>query len=809
MSSLFHRDNRSAAPFLAFLLAVSLTSWLVGCGAGNTTSSAELHASHLKQINARHLKAQAESTPALQKHAKLPRKDGLKGSASSMHANGRVVDVFDEWLVASAGTPAQVETRVTYVVYSFLTDAVLTSGQVDPQGSVHTEVWRRSADTWCPIVSGLNFSTTATVRRTLSYDRTLGIAKLDFLVGTADGSLGEIAFVDNKPTSAECSSNNVVPMYGAGFYNHVRLSYSATPLTRLKLVDVNELTGAGNNYLVYPGLKYLLAWGPQACPASFTISESGACNGGVSGTNHAGLVALRLNDGILANLASGSSGLLDPNDLPYSSDFSILDVDAVISIKKGGDPINAATFQYAVSVASGANNILGTKILTSNGSENPLGRQGYFDKSRWVSFGAGAYTPSFSLDAYSVVLWPYLDSVALAYNFMQPYLARNDQKAYVNSPGFYCDLLGASSGCVRLGESFTMVFVNPPSPFGPFPDSVFYSGSYTANTLFAPLQSFLPNGEALDAQRHYIFYADTRQSMTSDTDSKDAYTSMFRPRLLTDTRTPPQAMALPDSLTSHWPMVSSPASGYATQLKTVTIGQIEFFAAKDDRGDSRAYQIIRFDDTGYVNPADTSGKQFTGGGVMFCSSKLAPMGSAVAISGDKCTTPRPNAVGAEGFNLAAALDISPNTTYLASPSKVGYTISPSGVVYINYISQSGVIATINASDPSQKWSAGNSAWGVIATGRVAGCSQTLTPLPSPPTPDKKKTGFWKTLAEVVVVALVVAGSAELAGPFAGVIADVLINMGEKVLESAASLTGDNTYLTVYGGSQLATTCKIS
>jgi hypothetical protein len=257
-------------------------------------------------------------------------------------------------------------------------------------------------------------------------------------VGTADGSLGEIAFVDNKPTSAICSNNAVVPMYGDGFYTLVSASATATPFSRLKLVDVNELTGVGNNYLVYPGLKYLFAWGPQSCPASFLDAQTGACNGGPNLTRHAGLAAAKLTDGVAANRAI-FAGILDPTDTPYTSNFSIIDFDAVISINKGGDPTIGAMFQYAVSVASGPSNILGAKILTSTGGENPLGQQGYFDKSRWVSFGPGATTPIGLLNANSVVLMPAAGKVGMTYNFMQPYLANGPAGLnFVNSPGYLC-----------------------------------------------------------------------------------------------------------------------------------------------------------------------------------------------------------------------------------------------------------------------------------------------------------------------------------------------------------------------------------
>ena len=793
---------------LALSMALSLAFLLIGCGGGSSTPPAHLHAAHLQQIKARHLKTQAESTPALQKHAKLPRRDGLKGSASSMQANGRVVDVFDEWLVESAGTPAQVETRITYVVYSFLSDAVLSTGQVDPKGSVSTEVWRRAADTWCPIVSGLNFSTTATVRRTLNYDRTTGIAKLDFLVGTADGSLGEIAFVDNKPTSADCSINNVVPMYGSSFYTVVSPSATATPFSRLKLVDVNELTGVGDAYRVLPGLKYLFAWGPQSCPASYLDPQTGACIGGANFTSHAGLAAAKLTDGVAANSAL-FAGVLDPADTPYTSNFSIIDFDAVISIPNGGDPVNGARFQYAVSVASGSNNILGTKILTSTGGENPLGRQGYFDKSRWVSFGPGAATPIGLLNATSVVLMPAAGTVGMAYNFMQPYLANGPAGLnFVNSPGYLCSFPAGGSGCVALGESFiqqgsvTTAFGTVTFPYRAQP--------YSANTIFAPLQSFLPAGEAQEQQRKYVFYADTRElSPGNSWKPPYSYTPMFRPRLLSDTTSPLNAMQLPDGLVGAWLPPGQSSAQYVPQ-NTITVGQTEFFAAKDDQGNSRAYQIIRFDDTGFVDATDTSGKQLVKGGVMFCTSKLAASGSPLAIRGDKCVVPRPNAVGAEGFNVASALDILPGATYQASPSKVGYTLSPSGIVYINYISQNGAIATINASDPSQKWSAGDSAWTTLSNGRLAACQQTLKALPTPPS---KKFGFWSSLLsvtlDVVFYTIVDTALEAVSGPFGPFVADILLGMGESLLDAQASATGDQSYLTIYGGSALVTNCKIS
>ena len=786
------------------LIALLVMLTVVGCGGQSAPSPAVKHAAHLQKLHARHLISQTESTPALQKqmHAKLRQANGLNGLTSSMQANGRVVDVFDEWIVESAGSSTPVETRITYVVYSFMSETVLATGKVDPQGSVNTEVWRRTGDTWCPIVTGLIFSTSATLRRTLNYDRTQGIAKLDFLVGTVDGSLGEIAFVDKKPTNAICSSNDVEPMYGAGFYNPVLKSATGTPFTRLKMVDVNELTGVGGNYRVYPGVKYMFGWGPQACPASLVDGQTGNCVRGP--TTHAGLVGAKLTDGVAA---SGSilAGVIDPADTPYTSNFSILDFDAVISINAGGDPVNGASFQYAVSMASGASNILGTKILTSNGGENPLGQQGYFDKSRWVSFGPAANTPPLGLlDSRSVVLMPSSGSVGMTYNFMQPMLLWTPslllQDLYINSPGYLCRYPSGGGGCTALGESFMQVGF---PPVGIVPGANYFAAPYSGNTLFAPLKSFLSTGEAQEQQRKYIFYADTRELHPGK--MGQPYAAMFRPRLLTDTASPPLAMTLPGGLVGDFVV---PINSSQPQ-PTVTVGQMEFFAAKDYLGDSRAYQIIRFDDTGSVAPSDTSGRQLVAGGVMFCTSKLAPPGSPVAISGAACVVPRPNAVGAEGFSIASALDILPSATYQASPSKVGYTISPSGIVYLNYIAQSGAIATINATDPSQKWSAGNSAWDVLSTGRLAACLQTLKAQPSPPS---KNLGFWSRLGavfeDVVFYTIVDAAAEAVMGPFGPVLADMVLGMGESYLEDQANATGDQSYLQIYGGSVLTTTCKV-
>ena len=112
--------------------------------------------------------------------------------------NGRVVDILPRWTQEPSG-----ETEALYVVYSFLSENTLKNGSVGAPGTnVVTEVWRHTKGLWCPVSAGaMPFSVTA-VQQVAPSGRVKQASSKDpirMIVGTADGAVGEIAFVDNDP----------------------------------------------------------------------------------------------------------------------------------------------------------------------------------------------------------------------------------------------------------------------------------------------------------------------------------------------------------------------------------------------------------------------------------------------------------------------------------------------------------------------------------------------------------------------------------------------------------------------------------
>ena len=63
--------------------------------------------------------------------------------------------------------------------------------------------------------------------------------------------------------------------------------------------------------------------------------------------------------------------------------------------------------------------------------------------------------------------------------------------------------------------------------------------------------------------------------------------------------------------------------------------------------------------------------------------------------------------------------------------------------------------------------------------------------------------------DVVFYTIVDTALEAVSGPFGPFVADILLGMGESLLDAQASATGDQSYLTIYGGSALVTNCKIS
>jgi hypothetical protein len=257
-----------------------LVLYACGGGGGSGTGTRLDRSQYVARIAAKHQDIQKSSNlPIKGKAPVAPRLDELRGMTSSAQTNGRVVGMIDAWVPVGAGQSAS---RVSYVVYSFFSDGLLSSKAVtNSKSNTTTEVWRYAygQQTWCPVVTGLSMSLMAVQSRETRYDSTSGKLKIDFFTGSADGVLGEIAFTDATPLSDVCDTTSLQPV-ASTFYTVLPTKNvdNTAPIVGMKVLDVYNADDAQTTNLTPSGEKVLFAWVGGGCnsPQDFDNS-TGAC----------------------------------------------------------------------------------------------------------------------------------------------------------------------------------------------------------------------------------------------------------------------------------------------------------------------------------------------------------------------------------------------------------------------------------------------------------------------------------------------------------------------------------------------------
>jgi hypothetical protein len=237
-----------------------------------------------------------------------------------------------------------------------------------------------------------------------------------------------------------------------------------------------------------------------------------------------------------------------------------------------------------------------------------------------------------------------------------------------------------------------------------------------------------------------------------------------------------------------------------TQYSSITgmaIGQFEVFSVYDPvKQQTNLHQIFRFNDYGGYDQ-DGVQHQDTHGGIGYCVSPVS----------------RLNRPDGSGYSLALASQIAKGGSYLTSPSKVRYSVSPQGTVNITYISKAGAISTINASEITTDWTGAN-AWVTISGGQVAECNAVLIKptRPNPIAPDN----FWDSVRSKVIKAtatfIVKTVVKESAGPIvafaAGAGMDYLFGSGERAALLKKESDQYNAWVKVYDATQLQNACGV-
>ena len=119
-----------------------------------------------------------------------------------------------------------------------------------------------------------------------------------------------------------------------------------------------------------------------------------------------------------------------------------------------------------------------------------------------------------------------------------------------------------------------------------------------------------------------------------------------------------------------------------------------------------------------------------------------------------------------GYSYSLASQIAAGGSYLTSPDKVRYSVSPKGLFSITYISKAEAISTIDASEKSTDWS-GPNAWTTISAGQAAECNAVLLKPAKPDPMPGYVLGQPKHMAVKVSKFVVKAAVGEAAGPVVG------------------------------------------
>jgi len=242
----------------------------------------------------------------------------------------------------------------------------------------------------------------------------------------------------------------------------------------------------------------------------------------------------------------------------------------------------------------------------------------------------------------------------------------------------------------------------------------------------------------------------------------------------------------------------------------MAIGAFENVAVFDDaKKQTVIHQVFQFNDYGGYDQDGTQ-HQDTHGGIAHC---VYPVNTDGSLGVSACGNSRLNQPSGFGYSYSLASQIAKGGSYLTSPDKVRYSVSPKGLFSITYISKAGAISTIDASEKSTDWS-GPNAWTTISAGQAAECNAVLLK-PAKPDPMPQDT-FWDSLKHMAVKGVasfvVKAAVGEAAGPVVGFAAgkavDYLFGMGERAAQAKKEAEQYNAWVQVYDAISLQSACKI-
>ena len=780
----------------AGLLMLALSSLLPGCGGGNSSPtdaanplSAALHSQAVANTKV--------GSPLLFSSVRTLSDGSYSSQAKS---NGRVVDIFPRWTTEAGG-----ENEAIYVLYSFLSDTFLKSGALgSPSTNVVSEIWRYTPrySLWCPIVAGsLPFSVTAVSQLSRSGPPKVATNAdpVRLLVGTADGVLGQISFVDTAPDASTCNSTTFTPAPGSdSFYSVLMNSRGVGGITQMKLVDVQPPPGSDPAKNVFADTKLVYTWGGAGCALNSEVDADGSCT--TQKVQPLMYTPVRISAGTVADAAL-------PVFVPMPAGFS-------------QDP--------RADVSNVDNQVIGLDVRAqSNASDDQV------DLVLAASFSGGA-------NRVRTAAWS--SPVGTAPN----YYVRGQVPAFVDRQG-YNDLPGP-----RRGESPAFVNLTADAALSPStakvqfiypsPGSDIYGKmvncSFNSPSTCHAVATLSGGGTSFPAGPNFLpvpYQAAPVNWKTGLDPSSYLNTSLPLVGGAHLVNSPAPGLTWGNSLTStitDHAMTGSPQVS-PNFLNTAADGTQSLILSN-----ARALLVPSFDGQrvrAYLMASTIDLSPLPGGGQTSSAGQLLKGGLSLCVltfadsrwDYSACDSARPQADGeaADGYVLADATTMFGDNRYMVAPHIVRFSVAPSGAVLVYAANRPGRIARINASAGNMDWQSTSNSWSTISGGRLSTCTDVLNkpampPKPSDP-PQKLKDKFWfKSMLTTVFASVSVGleiGFTGLGNPELGLFVSGLVDEGVGLVENYAdqrdkkAIAPDGTYeqwVDVYSKVDITTACKL-
>ena len=763
---------------LALILAFVLTA----CGGGDSGGDIDVYPPVKLTRHQQFSKNSAANSPKLRSNVVV--KGGLQTSQTNQ--NGRVVDVFPVWTKDAAGEHHE----AVYVLYSFLADDVINTGTVSPTSAVNTELWRYANNAWCPIIAGsLGFSTSvAQLLRPagqVSFDRATPIR---LMVGTADGVVGQIAFVDPEPTSPLCKPVQAPPGT-TSLYTVMHETGMRGGITNMKLVDVAPafLPTVAANPLA--DVKGVYIWGGSVCAAS-GIDASGNCTARTSQIPMAGLMNARTGQWLNGPDAPMMPLVLDtvpgPRADPNSaaSEAQSLDVQLVAS-----SDYSSVTTNVVISYVQGPQQVVFFRarkpVYQSDGV--------WFDP--WVGDGTAMDVPVGGASGGAV-------------NWLPPQSGYGT--AFLFTPNKYGDYAGGQVCKVsNFAQPATCAWAMAPDGFS-FPTG----GS---PTFGAPVPFEIAAVDWSAAQLDPKEITDFSLMSVNPLVIQNQPTMFWMDSAQTQTGT---GFAVARVSPNFY-------STTADQSVLVLSEARALVAPSVDRKSLRTFLVSATTDTSTTSQQSTTvitSGQLLKGGISLCvvtaqtNSNPGDFSACVeprAPPQDQAVAPFVAGEASDGSIYGDATIVSGDNTFMAAPTLIRFSVAPdASEVKVYSVTRAGRISVALANTAAAQWNSLTNGWSAISYGRSATCATALNkpalpdpppqaPPATPPTPPKHwwqkavahafaKSFITGTLAMASDYIAEAAGDVFLgpeAGPLVGMAAGFVVDLAVGTLTDVADGKG--------------------